>query len=184
MTTAKPQPELLDNPLHLRLQQLASKPGGIPPSRALKNAQMELDRLKPQLNSYIKEECANLEAALSAAGVVGPHQRQSIDAAYEASMRLRDVAEPMGFLLVSFIAKNLCEIFEVAAEAEIEYPAAILECHFDALRLVQQRQYRNVQPQDLPELTGGLLRAVELVKGAARQSGQAPSPQANLADAP
>ena len=149
------------------LEQLVRVPGGISRSRALQNARVELNRLKPQLTNYIKDECVNLEVALSAAGIAGPHQEASIRNARVASERLRDVAEPMGFLLIALVAKSLCDIFEAAEEAQIEYPQAVLDCHFDALRLVQQRRYRDLRPQDLPDLTKGLLQAAQLVKKAA-----------------
>jgi hypothetical protein len=115
-----------------------------------------------------------LEVALSAAGVSGPHQEASIRNARVASERLRDVAEPMGFLLIALVAKSLCDIFEAADESQIEYPRAVLDCHFDALRLVQQRRYRDLRPQDLPDLTKGLLRAALLIK---KVAAAAPKPK-------
>ena len=174
MTALKSEASLQAEAAQTDLEQRARMPGGISRHRALQNARLELNRLKPQLSTYITDECTNLEVALSAAGISGPHQEASIRAAHLASQRLVDVAEPMGFILVALIAKNLCDIFEVASEVKIEYPRAVLDCHFDALRLVQQRRYRDLRPQDLPELTGGLARAVQLVKKvAAAASGSA-----------
>ena len=174
MSPLKSQAAILAEIAQAELEQRARLPGGISRHRALQNARNELNRLKPQLSTYITEECTSLEVALSAAGIPGPHQQASIRAAHVASQRLHDVAEPMGFILVALIAKNLCEIFEIASEVKIAYPRAVLDCHFDALRLVQQRRYRDLRPQDLPELTGGLARAVQLVKKVAAAASKQP----------
>jgi hypothetical protein len=175
MTAAKVQEVLPADAVQADLEQRARMPGGISRHRALQNARSELNRLKPHLSTYITDECTNLEVALSAAGIPGPHQEASIRAAQVASQRLHDVAEPMGFILVALIAKNLCEVFEVASDVKIAYPRAVLDCHFDALRLIQQRRYRDLRPQDLPELTSGLARAVQVVKKLAAAASSAPA---------
>jgi hypothetical protein len=58
----------------------------------------------------------------------------------------------------------------------------VLDCHFDALRLIQQRRYRDLRPQDLPELTSGLARAVQVVKKLAAAASSAPAE--NIASEP
>src|SRR5262249_56924809 len=79
--------------------------------------------------------------------------------------QLRDIGTTMGYTLLSFIAGNLCEILEDAntdAKSNIE----TIMCHLDALLLARQARYRDMRPEQLPELTGGLRRVAEFIRRA------------------
>ena len=93
--------------------------------------------------------------------------------AYDAGQNLRDVAGSVGYSLIGFIAANLCTIIETADAVRMRYPAAVIGCFYDALRLVQGRDYAGKKPTDLPDLTAGLLQTVELTRVVAARVAQA-----------
>ena len=92
--------------------------------------------------------------------------------AYTASQNLRDVAGSVGYPLIGFVAANLCTIIETADAVQMQYPASVIDCFFEALRLVQGRDYVEKTPKDLPHLTAGLLQTVELTKAMAVRTAQ------------
>ena len=71
------------------------------------------------------------------------------------SRQLRDLGTTMGFVLLTFVANNLCEILE-GTQAGHEYNMETITCHLDALLLARQRQYREMPLEQLPELIKGL----------------------------
>ena len=87
--------------------------------------------------------------------------------AYTAGQNLRDVSGSVGYPLIGFVATHLCTIIETADAAQMQYPASVIDCFFDALRLVQGSDYAGKTPADLPHLTAGLLQTVELTRSMA-----------------
>lgn len=148
---------------------LARSPGGMSRNAALARAAAEIERVKPQIAEQIKEDCKRLEAALRAAGAAGGLDATSVSEAHAISQQLRDVAETVGYALVGLIASNLCIIFDALEAGRIDYPAAVIECHFSALRLALSRRYQNKSLKDLPELSAGLMQIVQIAK---EQTGQ------------
>ena len=134
---------------------------------AIKRAEVELALVKPRIVDHIKHECRRLEAALLAARAQGSNYQSCVSEAYRAGQNLRDVADPMGYPLVGFIATNLCTIVETADEAHMRYPAAVLDCYLDALQLVQTAPYQGRQMSEFPELSTALLQAVRHIKSLA-----------------
>jgi hypothetical protein len=55
----------------------------------------------------------------------------------------------------------MCDILE-AYIAGAAYDRDVIVCHADAFKLARLEQYRHLQPEDVPEMTAGLLRVVEL----------------------
>jgi len=85
-----------------------------------------------------------------------------IDLALFHAHSLRDVGTTVGFELLTFIAGTFCTILEsIKSGAECNVEA--LTCHIDALLLIRKRQYRNLRPEQLPELSEGLHRVAESV---------------------
>jgi hypothetical protein len=62
--------------------------------------------------------------------------------------------------MLTFVASNLCEIFD-AVNAGADYRGDLVELHIEALMLARQDRYRNMRPDQLPELSAGLRRVVE-----------------------
>jgi hypothetical protein len=142
----------------------ARAPGGISRDAALLRAAAEIERVKPQVSDYIMQECHRLDAALHSANAEGHTDASSVAEAYASSQRLRDVAQTVGYPLLALIATNLCTIFEALEAAQVDYPAAVIECHHKALRLALSRRYRDKEPKDLPELSAGLWQIAKLAQ--------------------
>jgi hypothetical protein len=75
---------------------------------------------------------------------------------------LRDTGSTVGFELLTFIANTLCTILD-GLKAGAECNMESLVCHIDALLLIRQRQYRNLRPDQVPELSRGLHQVAESV---------------------
>ena len=144
-----------------RFQKMARRPGGVPRQQAIERAENYIDELKPEFVNWLDRELQELSAAIEQAeGDASDgswHER-----AYRSSCQLRDVGTTMGFELVTFIANNLCRILEVI-KLGAAYDRDMIKCHVDALLLVGTEPYRNLSPEQVPEMTGGLQRVFELV---------------------
>jgi hypothetical protein len=68
----------------------------------------------------------------------------------------------MGFGLVTAVSGNLCVILE-ALKAGAPHHKEALDCHVDALALSILAPYRNLSPDQVPELMGGLISVVARV---------------------
>jgi len=142
----------------------ARAPGGSPRDVAIKFAQEMLTSVRPPLVDYLGDECQRLEVTLLAARAGNGDYASLMAVAYEASQNIRDVAEPAGQSLIGFIASNLCTIIETAADADMQYPAAIIDCHCDALRLAQNPAFAGKTIGELPELSAGLAETAQMTK--------------------
>jgi hypothetical protein len=50
----------------------------------------------------------------------------------------------------------------------------MVDCHIDALLLARTKPYRNLRPDQVPEMSNGLLRVVALASGAKPSNKQEP----------
>ena len=142
---------------------MARSPGGVSREAALQRAAAEVERLKPKVTEHMKQELSRLETAVRQAR--GSDQvAAAVAEAYAACQNLRDVAESVGYSLVGLIAANLCTIFEEVEATRIAYPAAIIDCHFEALRLALSEPYQGKKPQEFPELSAGLVQIAQIAK--------------------
>jgi hypothetical protein len=66
----------------------------------------------------------------------------------------------MGYELVTFVANRLCEVLD-AIRNGADYDKVLIRCHLDALQLAGQDSYKNVSPDQVPDLCDGLRRAAE-----------------------
>lgn len=144
-----------------RFQRLARRPGGVSREQAMKNAQAKIDESKPEFDAWLDQELQALVDLIQKveAGAADPGWRDVVCA---HSVQLRDIGTTMGFTLLTFIATNLCEILEGTNGNECN--TELITCHVDALLLSRQQQYRNLRPDQLPELSGGLRRVAESAK--------------------
>jgi len=141
-------------------QKQARRPGGIARDKALKNADANIEILKPGFEDWLDEEINSLVQTI-------PDEESSkfaglswIDAADINSQRLADVAATMDYQFTSFVAKNLSLIFDAIRHGS-EYRSDVITCHINALRLSRQQKYRKLRSEDLPELSEGLRRILE-----------------------
>lgn len=143
-----------------RFERLARRPGGIERDAALERAQAAVDDLKPDFSNWINSEFDALNAAL--ADVAGDHKdKAALQRAFHSCAQLRDVSGTMGYDLVTFVARTLCDILE-AYIAGAAYDKEVVECHSNAFMLARLEQYRHLTPEQVPEMTEGLLRVVEI----------------------
>jgi hypothetical protein len=99
-----------------------------------------------------------------------PGDASALERAFLASCQLRDVGATMGYELVTFVANNFCDILD-AIKAGAPLDKDMVDCHMDALLLARTDPYRNLRPEQVPEMTSGLRRVVELASaGAAREA--------------
>jgi chemotaxis protein histidine kinase CheA len=158
--TKKPHPEARTFYVDTRFEKLARRPGGVSRDQAIASAQAEVDDLKTEFIEWLDQELGNLGAAFARIES-SQNDTSSIDGAHFSCAHLRDVGTTMGFELVTFIANNLCEILD-AIKAGAAYDKDVIDCHLDAFRLARMDQYRHLRPDQVPEMTNGLRRVVEL----------------------
>ena len=136
-------------------QKMARRPGGISRDQALSRADTNIDAIKLNFTTWLDEQLNDFFNLIPDQGSAEFQKMAWIDAADIYSQRLADVAATMDYQFVSFVANNLCMIFE-AIKRGAEHNREIITCHINALHLARQQQYRGMRPQDLPELAEGL----------------------------
>jgi len=144
-----------------RFQKLARQPGGIPRDKAIENATAKIEEIKPTFDDWVGKELEALSVLVHKVqtGGAGPDW---VEAANLHGRQIRDAGTTMGSELLTYIASSFCEVLD-AIEAGAECNMESITCHLDALLLARQRRYHGMKPADVPELTRGLRRVVEVV---------------------
>lgn len=145
-----------------RFERLARRPGGVTREQALTQAQGQIEGLKTDFGDWLDQELQQLRV------VVDQIERDPGDIALLGHaegicLHIQDIGTTMAYQLVSFVAKSLCTVLE-AIKAGATYDKDAVECHFNALLLVKTDPYRNLGPDQVPEMTLGLRRVVELAR--------------------
>ncbi len=152
-----------------KFQQYAKRPGGIPREQAVVNAQTTVAALKPNFETWIDDEMAKLMKII-------PEEGPDIDdsawmnAADVHCQRLADVSATMGYDFVSYVANNLCLMFE-AIKRGADYRRDVMICHLDAMALGRKDRFARMKPEDVPDLTDGLRRVLDSPNLKARRNG-------------
>ncbi len=144
-----------------RFQKLARRPGGISRDQALENAAQKIEAIKPSFDEWLESELAPLGEAVNGA-LAGKPAPDWVETANLHSGQIRDAGTTMGSELLTFIAGSLCDVLD-AISAGAECNMESITCHLDALYLARQRRFRGLKPDEVPELTKGLRRVVEVV---------------------
>jgi len=142
-------------------QKMARRSGGISRDQAMESAQLALDKIKMGFGDWLEGELKALITELRKGGSANPGDVSWAEIAIIHSRQIRDVGTTMGFELVTFVTNNLCEILE-AIIAGAPFRNEMITCHIDALNLAKQEQYRHLRPEQLPELSAGLRRVLEV----------------------
>lgn len=142
-------------------QKMARRSGGITRNQALENAQIAMDKIKMSFGDWLDGEIESLTAEIKKGRSAAAGDVSWAETALMHARQMRDVGSTMGFELVTFIANNMCEIFE-AVVAGSGPRNEMIDCHIDALFLAKQEQYRHLRPEQLPELSSGLRRVLEV----------------------
>jgi hypothetical protein len=143
-----------------RFERMARRPGGVPRQQALGQAQTKVNDLKTGFINWLDQELADLNASLAKVERDFT-DKLALESAYRNCSELRDVGATMGYGLVSFIAGNLCKII-TTMKAGATYDKDMIDCHRNAFMLARTDQYRNLRPEQVPEMASGLRRVVEL----------------------
>jgi hypothetical protein len=147
-------------------QKMARRTGGISRQQALENAQITIDKMRMSFRDWLDGEIDSLTGAIQEGRTGRADDFAWVETALNHARQIRDVGSTMGFELVSFITNNLCEIFEAIA-AGATARNEMIDCHIDALALAKQEQYRHLRPEQLPELSLGLRRVLEVANNPA-----------------
>jgi hypothetical protein len=157
--STKPPPDVRIFAVKTRFQELAQRPGGVPRDIAIQQAETGIEVYKADFVDWVEQELQELSRALRS--VVGAQADNSqVDLIYARCRQLRDTGTTMGLPLLTFVADNLCRVLE-AVQNGAPYDAEVVECHIDALFLAKQQSYRNIRPDQVPEMTSGLHRMLE-----------------------
>jgi chemotaxis protein histidine kinase CheA len=143
-----------------RFERMARRSGGITREQALANAQAQVDQIKADFANWLDQELQQLRAALTQIEVY-PSDIAVLDRADHNCSQLRDIGATMGFELVTFVAGSLCAMLDTI-KAGAAYDKDMIDCHINALFLVKTEPYRNLSPHQVPEMSYGLRRIVEL----------------------
>jgi hypothetical protein len=146
-------------PVDTNFQQMARRPGGMPRDRAIERAEIEIEGIKVEFDEWLGRELAELAVAVEATRD-GQHGPERLAELANRSRQLRDVSATMHFRLLSFVADSLCELLDSIA-AEAEFPMNSIVCHLDALNLSARPDYRELRPDEVPDLTKGLRKVVK-----------------------
>lgn len=138
----------------------SSTDSGVTYEQAMKNASVELDKLKAGFSRWLEIQIARLRRSAERARAA-PGDTAGIDALYRDSSEIRDVAAPMGLPLTGFVADYLCRVLDLTREDALAYPGEIVQCYVDALVLTTQAGYRGSLPSDQQELIDQLDRSYE-----------------------
>jgi len=137
----------------------ARRPGGITRNQAVGDAEAQIETLKEEFNDWLKDGLERLQSAIQLAETY-PDNAMLVEDAFRSSCELRDIGTTMGYELVTFVANRLCEVLN-AIRNGADYDKVLIRCHLDALQLARQDSYRNVSPDQVPDLCDGLRRAAE-----------------------
>lgn len=146
-----------------RFVQMARRPGGVPRDHAMVKAQSHVEELSTDFTEWLEQELQQLRATV-AEFETNPSDMTAVDRAETICSQLRDIGATVGYELVTFVAGSLCVILDTV-KAGATYDKDMIDCHMNALFLVRTEPYRNLSPHQVPEMSSGLRRVVELAVG-------------------
>jgi hypothetical protein len=149
-----------------RFHQMVRREGGISREQAIAQARAEIEEAKSHFDEWLSIELKEFTGLIEKveAAKADPNWTKI---ANHHSRQLRDSATIMGFDLLAFVAGSLCEILD-SIENGGECSMASITCHIDALLLAGQPSYRELKPEQVPDLADGLHRVVQRVTAAAK----------------
>jgi hypothetical protein len=151
-----------------RFERLARRPGGVTRDHALAQAQNQVESLKPEFDDWLDRELQRLRTAV---GQIDrdPADKDALDSAELTCAQIRDIGTTMDSQLVTFVASSLCAVLDAMKEGAA-YDRETVECHLNALLLVKTESYRNLRPDQVPEMTAGLRRVVAKTRSNSERS--------------
>lgn len=142
-----------------RFQQLARRPGGLSRDEAIARAQEKIEDVRPDIDAWLDRELHSLNELVIEALAKNSGTKWVKDA-IEHTRQLRNVGSTIGLELLTHIADTLCEMFETVLKGG-ECDTEAVKCYVDSLYLARRNEYRNIRPDQVPELTEGLRQVAE-----------------------
>lgn len=146
-----------------KFDRTARLPGGVARDEALTRADAEIDALRANFETWVDMALSEIMRVAKAL----PKDRAdmtAIEALHRNSAYLLDVGTTMGFALITFVAKNFCEVLE-AVQNGAAFRKALIECHVSALQLARQDRYRGLRLDQVADMTDGLRQLLRLTVG-------------------
>jgi hypothetical protein len=160
-TAEKAHPEARVFQPNTRFQTMARRAGGVRRDRAIEQAAAAVEEAKVGFDDWLESELRTLMVLIGSVRA-GEAKPDWADTALFHCAQLRDVGGTVSFELLTYVAGTLCTILEgIKSGAECNMES--IACHIDALLLIRQKQYRNLRPDQVPELAQGLFRVAEQV---------------------
>ena len=159
---ANPDPNVRIFFVDTRFQQMARRPGGVPKELAIQQAESQIETFKEEFVDWVEQEIQDISAAFKAisnSSDIVP-QLGDID---RRCRQLRDTGTTMGLELITFVADNFCKVLDTLKDGA-PYDADVISCHVDALLLAKQKNYRNLRPDQVIEMTNGLQKILDRAK--------------------
>lgn len=141
-------------------ERMARRSGGMTRDEAVKGAQAQLEEMKFEFEPWLESQLQDLRTALTG-HKDGSSYVLTMQSGQRICVEVQDVGTTMGFALVTFVANALYEILETV-KAGAPYDKDMVDCHVDALFFVTREPYRNMSPEDVPELSSGLRRLADI----------------------
>jgi hypothetical protein len=142
-----------------RFQQMAQRPGGVPREVAIHQAETQVAGYQTEFVDWVENELHDLaEAFRRVQG--GTANAEQVEEIHRRCRQLHDTGTTMGLALITFIADNLCKVLDTI-KAGAPYDGEVIDCHIDAMFLAKKPPYRNLRPEQVPEMTNGLHRMLE-----------------------
>ena len=145
-----------------RFERLARRPGAVGREQALTQAQSQIDELKTDFGDWLDQELQHLRVVIAEIEC-DPGDAALLERGENICSHIQDIGATMAYPLVTFVAKSLGMFLE-AVKAGATYDKDAIECHVNALLLVKSDSYRDLRPDQVPEMTVGLRRVVELAR--------------------
>jgi hypothetical protein len=146
-------------PVETDFQKKVRRAGGVTRNQAVGAAEAQIDTLKEEFTDWLRDGLKRLQSAIQLAETC-PDNPSLLEDAFRSSCELRDIGTTMGYELVTFVANRLCEVLD-AIRNGADYDKELIRCHLDALQLARQDSYKNVSPDQVPDLCDGLRLAAE-----------------------
>lgn len=159
--TQKVSSQAIEFHVDTRFQQMARRPGGISREVAIAQAQGEIEAAKPDMEQWLDGELRQLCSLVDAAAAGTLTGTGWVRDANEHCRQLRNAGATIGLELLSHVADLLCDMLDrIGAGAECNVSS--VKCCADSLLLARRDEYRYLRPDQVPELTEGLRRIVDL----------------------
>ena len=145
-----------------RFQQMAQRPGGVTKEVAIEQAELQIEAMKTEYVDWVGDEIQHLATAFKTLNS-DDQAVLKLDDVYGRCCQLRDTGTTMGLELITFVSDNLCKVLDTI-KGGTPYDADVIDCHIDAMVVANQKNYRNLRPDQVIEMTNGLQKILDRAK--------------------